>query len=99
MKKNIFPCCILLKEKLQGYCSGPFSKTDEAHTFTSEFIPCKVKTLVSKKAQCELQTREQEEVAKINQAQHLKLLHSCKENTCPASYQSFLMLQKCVKKK
>lgn len=40
---------------------------------------------MSQKTQRELQTREQEEVAEINQAQHLKLLHSCKD--IPTFYQ------------
>lgn len=37
-----------------------------------------METLVSQKTQGELQTREQKQVAEINQAQSLKLLHSCK---------------------
>lgn len=78
MKKNIFPCCILKREN-QGCCSGAFTITDRVHSFISEFIPCKVEALVSQKTQRELQTREQEEVAEINQAQHSKLLHSCKD--------------------
>lgn len=36
-----------------------------------------METLVSQKTQSELQTREQKQVAEINQAQSLKLLHSC----------------------
>lgn len=66
MKKNIFPCCILVREKC---CSGVFSITDRVPNFIFEFIPCEVEALVSQKTQRELQTREQKEVAEINQAQ------------------------------
>lgn len=54
-----------------------FTITDNMAIY-HEFIPCKVEALVSQETQCELQTGEQEEIAEINQAQHLKLLHSCK---------------------
>lgn len=44
-----------------------------------QVIPCKLEALVGQKAQGELQTREQEEVAEINQTQDLERLHSCKK--------------------
>lgn len=45
-----------------------FPVTDSVHNFISSFnlIPSKLEALVSQKTQCELQTREQEEVAEIN---------------------------------
>lgn len=66
-------------ERKSRLLSGAFTITDRVHSFMSEFIPCKVEALVSQKTQRELQTREQEEVAEINQAQHSKFLHSCKD--------------------
>lgn len=54
-----------------------FTITDNTAIY-HEFTPCKVEALVSQETQCELQAGEQEEIAEINQAQHLKLLHSCK---------------------
>lgn len=44
-----------------------------------ELRPRELEALVSQKTQGELQTREQEEVAEINQAQDLERLHSCKD--------------------
>lgn len=80
IKKNIFPCCILKREKKtksKGCCSRTFTITDNTAIY-HQFIPCKVEALVSQETQCELQTGEQEEIAEINQTQYLKLLHSCK---------------------
>lgn len=64
------------------FYSAGVTTLDQSHDDTNEeehlslLHACEVETLVSQKTQRELQTREQEEVAEINQAQHLKLLHS-----------------------
>ena len=79
IKKNIFPCCILLREKCE-VAVQVHSLQLIGHTALSfGFVPCELEALVGQETQRELQTREQEEVAEINQAQHLKLLHSCKD--------------------
>lgn len=69
----------MLVKKTQGWCSDMLTVTDSIHSFISEVTPCKLEALVSQKTERKLETGEQEEVAEINQAQHLKLQHSCKD--------------------
>lgn len=77
-RKTSFLAAYWREEKHKVAVRISFTIIDKVHSFTSEFIPCKVEALVSEKTQCELQAREEEKVAEINQAQHLKPLHSWK---------------------
>lgn len=68
-----------VERKMQSCHLVAFSRSDGVHCCICGFVPCELEALVSQKTQCEFQTREEEEVAEINQAQHLKLLHFCKD--------------------
>lgn len=78
MKKNIFPCCILVRgNKKRVAAQVLWLQRMRVVSFIFEALPGKIEALVGQKTQRELQTRKEEEVAEIHQAQRSKLLHSC----------------------